>query len=579
MTSPFFGLDLATRALRANQRLVDITNQNIANANTPGYSRQTAVISETLPYPIPVFRQSGEAGQLGTGVEIKEIQRARDSFIDYQYRNQVSAQGRWDARSGALKQVEAVLNEPSASGLSKVLTRYWQAWQEVANSPSDMSVRSNLLEQGRAVADAFNNTIQLLEQQQRDVDVQIQLTVDDVNNYASQIANLNVQISLIETGGMNANDLRDQRDLLVDKLSTLTKVTTVESSEGSLSVYVGGHSLVERDVVKPFGVDTNSGTFATVIWDDGTNAAVNLTDGKLKGLVESRDGLLQDRLDNINGLAARIIDQVNSVHAAGVGIDGVGGLNFFTGTNGKDMAVSSTLTANRVAASRMYAEGAGYDHAAGDSSNAVALAQLQGMLSSRSAGLARGDTVGVASVLGIDVGNAAVNDTFTFQVTAGNPPTVEVSNDGGTTWSPATYTVASDQPDGTAATNNIFTIYSPTLGVRVTVTSAVANSHSAALAGLNGQTVSTVGPSTIGDQYSQEIASIGVLASTARGQSSNQQVLVSHLERQRQEVSGVSIDEEATHLIQYQHAYQAAARVISVMDSMLDTLINRTGAR
>src|ERR687898_744937 len=99
MTSPFFGLDLATRALRANQRLVDITNQNIANANTPGYSRQTAVISETMPYPIPVFRQSGEPGQMGTGVEIKAIQRARDGFIDYQYRNQVSGQGRWDARN------------------------------------------------------------------------------------------------------------------------------------------------------------------------------------------------------------------------------------------------------------------------------------------------------------------------------------------------------------------------------------------------------------------------------------------------------------------------------------------------
>jgi flagellar hook-associated protein 1 FlgK len=574
MTSPFFGLDLATRALRANQRLVDITNQNIANANTPGYSRQTAVISETLPYPIPVFRQSGEAGQLGTGVEIKEIERARDSFIDYQYRNQVSGKGRWDARNNAMKQVEAVLNEPNASGLGKTLTRYWQAWQEVANSPSDVSVRANLLEQGRAVADAFNNTIRLLEQQQRDMDLQITLGVDDINNYATQIANLNVQISHVESGGMNANDLRDQRDLLVDKLSSLASVTTVESSEGSLSVYIGGHTLVDRDDVKELGVDTNSGTFARVIWAGTASpgTSVNLLDGKMKGLIESRDELLQGRLDNVNALGQRIIEQVNSVHAAGVGIDGVGGLKFFTGTNARDMAVDPTLTANSVAAARMVSNGAGgYTYAVGDSSNAVALAQLQSTLAQRgSTGLTTGSTVGTSTVLGVDVSRAAKDTSFELRVNADN--TVDMRTLPAGAWAAATLTEAA----GPSATR-VVTIDGGSNGVRLTVSGAT---FAAALAGVNGQTVSTAPePSTIGDQYGKEIAATGVLASTARGQASNQQVLVSHLQRQREEISGVSIDEEATHLIQYQHAYQAAARVISVMDAMLDVLINRTGAR
>src|ERR671939_90901 len=102
MTSPFFGLDIASRALRTQQALVNIANQNIANANTPGYSRQAAVIKASTPYPIPVFRQSGEPGQLGTGVEIVSINRTREAFVDYQMRNQLSAPGRWDARSAAL---------------------------------------------------------------------------------------------------------------------------------------------------------------------------------------------------------------------------------------------------------------------------------------------------------------------------------------------------------------------------------------------------------------------------------------------------------------------------------------------
>src|SRR4051812_27495485 len=139
MSSPFFGLDLATRALRANQTLVDITNQNVANANTPGYSRQSAVLRTTTPYPIPVFRQSGEAGQLGTGVEVASVTRSRDSFADYQFRNQSAAQGRWMAQQDALKQIEAVVNEPSTSGISGLMTKYWKAWDEVVNSPSDIS--------------------------------------------------------------------------------------------------------------------------------------------------------------------------------------------------------------------------------------------------------------------------------------------------------------------------------------------------------------------------------------------------------------------------------------------------------
>src|ERR671939_1992548 len=99
MTSPFFGLDIAARALRTQQALVNIANQNIASANTPGDSRQAAVIKASNPYPIPVFRQSGEPGQLGTGVELTAIDRTRDAFVDYQMRNQLSAQGRWDARN------------------------------------------------------------------------------------------------------------------------------------------------------------------------------------------------------------------------------------------------------------------------------------------------------------------------------------------------------------------------------------------------------------------------------------------------------------------------------------------------
>jgi flagellar hook-associated protein 1 FlgK len=160
VTSPFFSLNIGASALRTAQTLVDITNQNVANANTPGYSRQAADVKASPAYPLPTFSNTGMIGQLGSGVQVADVSRARDAFIDYQLRGQLASQGRWDARRDALKQIEALTNEPSSNGLSSLMTKYWQAWQEAANSPSDSATRAALIEQGQSVADAFNNLSQ-----------------------------------------------------------------------------------------------------------------------------------------------------------------------------------------------------------------------------------------------------------------------------------------------------------------------------------------------------------------------------------------------------------------------------------
>jgi flagellar hook-associated protein 1 FlgK len=585
MTSPFFGLDIATRALRTAQTLVDIANQNVANANTPGYSRQTGDVRTTAPFPTPTRNANGTPGQLGTGVEVAAVRRARDGFLDYQVRNQLTSQGNWDVQRDALRQIEAVVNEPSANGLGAIMTKYWKGWQEVANSPSDSSVRVNLIEQGKAVASAFQSNVQLFQQQQRDLDQQVGLTVTDVNNYAQQIATINRQVAQVEGGGLRANDLRDQRDLLVDKLSSLVKVTAVESAEGSLNIFVGNHQLVNRDQVSQLQAVTPAGQpFKQVQWMDGTPATIG--NGKLAGLVTSRDTLVAQSITDLNTLAGRVIDSVNALHRSGVGLDGQSGRAFFTGTDASTIAVNPLLTASGgagvLAAARMIPAtppATGFTFASGDSTNALALAQLQNAVAQRNltapGALAPGQVVGPSTVQGLDLSHATVNTTFTFTVVAGGPPnnvpTVTVSN--GSTSAAATVTVGID-PSG----NQIMTVDASTMGVRMTVSAAAGTTQDAALTGFNGGTVVTqASPSTIGNQYSQIVARVGVASSTAQTQSANQEVLVNQLQRSRQQVSGVSLDEETTHLIQYQHAYQAAARVIGVVDSMLDTLINHTG--
>jgi flagellar hook-associated protein 1 len=694
MTSPFFGLNIGASALRTAQTLVDITNQNIANANTPGYSRQSATVTASTPYPVPVLSAGGTPGQLGTGVQITSVNRARDTFVDTQIRGQLTTQGQVDAHSAALAQVEAVVNEPSSTGLSSTLTQYWSAWQEVANTPADSSIRANLIQQGAAVADAFQGQVSQFKQQQSDLDKQVGLAVTSVNTLAGQIAAINTQISQVQNSGMQPNDLRDQRDVLVDSLSKLVKINAIETPDGQVSINVGNHTLIDRGSVNPMLANATAGAFTQVQWSAatyttatgspkvatpttttggtllinnvsvtlgngltpqqvvnaingtaglgatgaviaslnsggalvltstapgstgavtvgaaagvantinadlglpgattqfGTDAnTVNLGGGQLQGLIDSRDTLLQERIDGVNALASRVIQSVNSVSASGVGLDGVGGRNFFTGTDASSIAVDPQLTAtggtDKVAAGRLYADPAsatGYSSAAGDSSNALAMAQLQNLTTQSvtsttviPGALTPGQLLGPSTVIGIDLSGAAANTTYTFTTTAGPPPTASVSD--GTTTKPATITVGADSA---SPPNSIIGL--DTGSVRLTLSAPNGTSLSTALAGLNGPpnsfVTTTSGPATIGDQYAQQISALGVESQSAQNQSTNQSVLVNQLQTQRASTSGVSLDEETINLITYQKAYQAAARIVTVMDEMLDTLINHTG--
>ena len=580
MTSPFFGLEIGLRGLRTWQTMVNITNNNIANADTPGYSRQSGQVQSTPSYPAPSFNAIGKPGQLGTGVEVASITRARDIFIDAQIRSQKSIEGSWDTKRDALSQVEAIVNEPSSSGLSSLLTKYWNSWQDVANNPADSAVRANLVEQGVSLASSFQNLHNQLQQQQRDLDGQVVYAVDQVNTFAQQIASINQQIGHVEFDGTHANDLRDQRDLLLDQLSQFAKISYVESPGGMVSVYLGGRQLVDRDVANALTTAVPGGqTWTQIQWKSDGQAA-SITDGTIKGMLDSRDTILQGRMNDLDVLATRVVNSVNSVHSSGVGLDGVGGRNFFVGTGAGNMAVDSALTgpggAEKVAAARMYPDttsSTGYSFARGDSSNAVALAQLESTITqaSTSSGLQPGTNLGGVTIFGVDLARAAVNSSISMSVPAGSSTVTFTSSAGAS--ATGALTVGTD-----ASGNQVVTVEGTSLGVRLTLVAPSSMSLSSVLAPLNGQSVAAASrPSTIGDQYGQQIAALGVDSKAAQNQAQNQQVLVSQLQKQREQTSGVSLDEESTHLIEYQRAYQAAARVITTADEMLNTLINGTG--
>ncbi|MGI6185272.1 MAG: flagellar hook-associated protein FlgK, partial [Brevibacillus sp.] len=224
MRSTFHGLEVSKRGLIAQQAALNTTGHNIANANTEGYTRQRVNMVATTGIPYVGLNMSREAGLLGTGVMVSDIQRLREDFLDLQFRNENKILGYWDERVDALAKIEAILQEPSETGLQKVMDQMWQAWQDLSKDPINPSTRAVVRERSIAVAETFANLYKQLQQIQQDMDHVIGVKALEVNSLAQQIAAVNKMINDVVPHGYVPNDLYDQRDVLIDKLSKLVPV-------------------------------------------------------------------------------------------------------------------------------------------------------------------------------------------------------------------------------------------------------------------------------------------------------------------------------------------------------------------
>jgi flagellar hook-associated protein 1 FlgK len=340
--STFLGVETTLRGILAQQRAIDVTGHNIANANTTGYSRETADLATTTPlndYP---------AGQLGTGVDVQSYQRIRDSFIDVQLRAQTMKKGYAEAQQDGLSQVELSLNEPSDTGLSNLLSKYWAAWQNVSNAPEDVATRQALVQSAASLANGINSLATQLQTISTQTTQQQSLTIK-----ASQMA------------GGQPNDLLDQRDALLDQLSEIGNVTISPTSGnagqlGAVDVTIGGTTLV---------TDTTASTLSLPL--------TSLTSGQLAGMdavLSAINDPTTGYMAKLNTLASTIASATNTQHALGTDLNGNAGGTFFDVTSGSEattIAVDPALLASPalVAASS--------NGAPGDASNALAIADLQ----------------------------------------------------------------------------------------------------------------------------------------------------------------------------------------------------------
>ncbi|MFF2448112.1 flagellar hook-associated protein FlgK [Neobacillus sp. NPDC058068] len=314
MGSTFGGLEIGKRAILAQQAALNTTGHNIANANTIGYTRQDAVMKAANPYAYPGMNNSTAPQSIGTGVEVSELRRIRDHFLDGQYRIAQQAAGYWDAKAKALTSIEGLFNEPSDSGLSMMLDRFWGSFQELAKNPDSLAFRTVVAANGKAVADSIQAISRGITQIETDLTKDVSLKEAEINTSIKEVADLNKQIALLTATGQQPNDLLDKRDLLIDNLSKLVSVQTAPGQNGMVVLKVGGVEIVNSTTTSTFSVNPQTGE--TMV--GGT--AVTLDGGEIKGALDILNGTEASSIPslrrNLDLLAGAIASQMNSLQTS-----------------------------------------------------------------------------------------------------------------------------------------------------------------------------------------------------------------------------------------------------------------------
>lgn len=460
MSGLFQGLEIGKRALLTHQLSMNVIGHNLANVNTPGYTRQRTVV--TSAQPIETANHI-----IGNGVTAKTIIQVRDLFLTMQYRRENKSLGEWTYREKILAQVETFFAEPHEESLGDALNQFWNGWLDLSNNPESSAARAAVVSQANRMATVFHNLNRQLHEMRATADKDVAARVEEINQVARQIANLNRLVVSEELGSQRANDLRDQRDYLIDNLSRLVDVTVREKANGSATVYISGLAIVENADTFELGTVVNSsGALAThdIVWKN-TKTTVKITGGELRGLLDTRDSILPGYLDRLDELAETVVREVNAVHRAGVGLDGTTGLDFFNGS--------------------------------------------------------------FTSAATIRVGQNIMDD-----------PTLIAASQSG-------------EPGD--------------------------NANALAIADIRNQMTMSYGTASITEYYQGMIGKIGVDSHEAKTFKGNYEVLIQQIENSRQSVQGVSLDEEMAGMVRMEHAYNAAARVITFIDEALETLIQGMG--
>lgn len=542
MPSTFFGLEIGKRGIFAQQGALRVTGHNIANANTEGYSRQRAEMVATPAIPYPSATNDRQAGQLGTGVTVSSLERLRERFLDVQFRNEYKKVGYYEKKTDTLEKVEVLLNEPSDKGFRYIMDQFWNSWQTVSSTPKNQGAREALRQNAVSMTENFTFIHNSLTKMKTNLNEEVKVTAQEIDSYARQIAGLNKLIGEVVPHGYQPNDLYDQRDVLIDKLSKIADISVTEVGNGMVDVTINAASLgpapgatspqdnppttiplvTGKEQMYVHAIKDSEGMYQVKITDTADYAstsktkeytAINFKSGELAGLLESRGGaeyievtgttgtttkgvgIVDEYIDRMNNLAKKMFEEVNNVHQKGYNLDDI--------KNGN-----------------------------------------------------------------------AVPEGLPFFVSKSNPGT------------PPNYNPPKDASDFEVNPEIMKSVRKIAVASKQDSSSPTEpipgeedNRNALAIFALKHKSDITFGSETTSfDGYTQgTVANLGIQTKEAQRMLGNTALLAGDVENHRQSVSGVSLDEEMSNMIKFQHAYSASARMITAVDEMLDKIINGMG--
>jgi len=488
MRTTFGSFNIATSGLFASQRSLDVTSHNISNSNTEGYSRQVALQRATMP----IYGDC--SGVVGTGVETYDIIRMRSNYLDTKYWGQNKTYQEWNVKQEQLEALEGVFNEPSDTGVRIVMDEFFTALEELSKKPGDSTCRVAVVEKANMLTTSINRNGRELVNAIRDANFSVKNKVSEINSLAEQIASLNKNIFGFELGGNKANDLRDQRNALLDKLSSIVNITVTEmpgpNGNNYMDIKIGGITLIDhinynKLTIKNEAVtgitDLGGGSISKVVWDGVDNQEVKVEGGELKGLLDVRDGDgegfnyrgIPYYLNKLNEFAKNFTENFNTQHNQGVDLQGDPGQNFFyEPENAGDPEVNS------------------------------------------------------------------INFKVDPDITA-DPNTI----------------AAASLVNGESNNGNVMLLIE--LRKKTNMFSSLKG--------------------TPDDFIKSLLSALSVDSSQAKRMTSNSQALVDQTDNRRISESGVSLDEEMANMLKFRQAYSASARMVTTLDGILDTMVNRLG--
>ena len=538
--------DIGSSALNSLQRAISTTGNNIANANTDGYSRQEVEFASRTPNRIGGFT-------FGTGVEVSSVERAYDAFLTQDVRARTSSSSYFESYATTAGQVDNLMADPATS-ISAAMDRFFASMEAVANSPTSQAERQVMLSEAETLASRFNYVDARLSELAENSNEQMSVYVTDINQYAQDIAQLNVQIVRLEkTPGGSPNDLLDQRDRAIESLAKLVRVDSRVQEDGSINVFTtSGHRLVSQSGAETLRLspaqqpDGPVRLFVSAPGGADTEISNLSLGGELGAAIDVSLNVIDRARRDIGLLAVGLTETFNTQHEAGDTLNQVAGAEFFTSIT--PVATASPLNSG--------------------TTNVSAVIDDATQLTGASYQIDYTDTV-------VTITNLSTNTTQEINGTT-------VSIDGLTfTVSPFSNLTDGDrflvEPTGRAASS---------MAVAITDTSDIAAANSGGNVGDNRNMLSLInlrdantlkdGTQSVYDIYNNAVSQVAVDTRSARANADTELSLLQSVTDRRDGITGVNLEEEAANLIRYQQAYQAAAQIITTANDVFDTLLRAT---